>query len=108
MDNLLLTNKEICDNLILDEDATYQCSDESKITTISVDHLLEAQLTKDEARFARERLLIRAETIKEERERIIKWGLEICPHWDGAQTKEVGIIKRDCSLCWQALEKGKI
>lgn len=43
---------------------------------------------------------------REERERIIAWGLEICPHWSGKQTREVGIIKRDCSLCWQALKGG--
>ncbi len=40
---------------------------------------------------------------KQERERIIQWGIEPCPHWAEGSTKEVGIIKRDCSLCWRAL-----
>ena len=38
-----------------------------------------------------------------ERERITAWGLEICPHWAGKPTREVGVMKRDCSQCWQAL-----
>lgn len=41
---------------------------------------------------------------QEERERIIKWGIGLCPHWADWPTKDVGVIKRDCSLCWQALE----
>ncbi len=45
------------------------------------------------------------EARKQERERIVTWGIEVCPHWSGKQTREVGVIKRDCSLCWQALRK---
>jgi len=37
---------------------------------------------------------------RDERGRIIAWGLEDCPHW-------AGIMKRDCSLCWQALKDGE-
>ena len=47
------------------------------------------------------------EAKKQERERIIAWGLEICPHWSEGKTKEVGVLKRDCSLCWQALKEEK-
>lgn len=36
--------------------------------------------------------------------KMIEWGLEICPHWADESTKEVGIMKRDCSLCWQELK----
>jgi len=44
---------------------------------------------------------------EDERKRIIAWGLEACPHWSGKETREIGVIKRDCSLCWQALQQGK-
>ncbi len=42
---------------------------------------------------------------KDERERIIKWGAEICPHWSEGSTREVGVIKHDCSQYWQALKE---
>jgi len=35
---------------------------------------------------------------------IIVWGLEVCPHWSGKETREVGVMKRDCSLCWRELK----
>ena len=41
---------------------------------------------------------------KDERERIIAWGIEPCPHWADVSEK---VIKRDCSLCWQALKEEK-
>lgn len=47
------------------------------------------------------------EAKREEKERIIAWGLERCPHWSGAETVAVGIIKRDCSLCWKELKEEK-
>jgi len=43
-----------------------------------------------------------AEIRQNERERIIKWGIEPCPHWKDVSEK---VIKRDCSLCWQALKE---
>jgi len=36
-------------------------------------------------------------------ERIFEWSLEPCPHWH--MYPDVGVIKRDCSLCWQALKE---
>lgn len=54
----LLTPEEIGDNLDLEVDGTYPCSDGSSTSTVSVDKLLEAQLTKAEP-------IIRAETLKE-------------------------------------------
>ncbi len=36
---------------------------------------------------------------------VFEWGLEICPHWSGESTREVGVMKRDCSLCWQELKR---
>ena len=47
------------------------------------------------------------EAKKQERERIIAWGLELCPHWSDERTRDVRIMKRDCSLCWQALKEEK-
>ncbi len=42
----ILTPEEIGDNLDLEVEATYPCSDGSKTTTVSVDKLLNAQLAK--------------------------------------------------------------
>lgn len=47
------------------------------------------------------------EAEEQERERIIAWGLEPCPHWVDGATKEVGVMRRDCSQCWQALKEGE-
>ena len=41
--------------------------------------------------------------VKETLKMVIAWGVEPCPHW--YMHPEVGVIKRDCSQCWQALTK---
>lgn len=43
----LLTPEEIGDNLDLEIEAEYPCSDGSSVMTVSVDKLLQAQHTKD-------------------------------------------------------------
>jgi len=42
---------------------------------------------------------------KAQAKKIMEWGLEVCPHWAEGNTKEVGVLKRDCSLCWRALSE---
>ncbi len=46
MNDYLLTPEEIGDNLDLEVEGTYPCSDGSSVMTISVDELLKAQLRK--------------------------------------------------------------
>ena len=48
------------------------------------------------------------QAVKEERQRIINWGLEICPHIDLSDRDFMtGVIsRRECPKCWQELAEG--
>jgi len=69
----LLTPKEIGDNLDLEIEETYPCSDGSVIMTISVDKLLEAQLAKAEKHYTKFMEQGYTRGRKDERKRIINW-----------------------------------
>lgn len=59
-----------------------------------------------EAQLAKAVPIIEAAARKSERERIIAWGEEVCPH--GTKASDTSDAqKSECLLCWQAFKEGK-
>ncbi len=54
--------------------------------------------------FVVELLAITYVLIEKGRQQVVEWGLERCPHWEGEATRDVGVMKRDCSQCWAELQ----
>lgn len=96
-DEGLLTPTEIGDNLDLEVEGTYPCSDGSTTMTISVDKLLKAQrdLTYPIAK----------EEGKQEGRKEVgnKMGRDIYPHWNSPQ-----VVQRIVKQYIEALKRGEI
>jgi hypothetical protein len=75
--SILLTPKEIGNNLDLYKEKIYPCSDGSFVSTVNVDAVVTAQLKK-----------------------LLNWGDERCPHWNSEWH-----LKHYCPKCWAELIK---